>query len=154
VTAFNIRWYEHGRDLESFAAIDVKSHEEYWSLEDFKKRLRQKAISCLVAEEAGQTIGFLLYELFLHRFSILRIGVLPSCRRKKVGTRLISALVEKLTEKRTLISVEVRETNLPTQLFLKAQGFLAVEVLRQYYQDTEEDGFVFHYRTAREVGDA
>jgi ribosomal-protein-alanine N-acetyltransferase len=140
-----VRWFEHGRDFDQLTAIDTKSDEEYWTLDDFKKRLRQKAITCLIAERGGVVVGFLIYELFLHRFAVLRIGVLPKHRKTGVGATLLNELKAKLTQKRTLISAEVRESNLPIQLFLKAEGYRAVEVIRGYYSDTEEDCFVFHY---------
>jgi len=142
-----IRLFEFGKDLDPIIAIDVKSHEEYWTEDDFKKRLKQKSISCLVVEDEGAVIGFIVYELFLHRFSLLRIGVAPLHRHKTIGSALLNELAGKLTDKRTLISAEVRETNLPIQLFLKSQNYKAVEVLRNYYPDTEEDAFVFHYRS-------
>lgn len=141
-----IRSFEFDKDFDRIAMIDTKSYEEYWTLNEFKKRLKQKSITCLIAEEEGEVIGFLIYELYLHRFTILRIGVLPSYRRKGVGSSLLRALEAKLTDKRTLISTEVRETNLQMQLFLKAQKYKAVEVLREYYPDSGEDSFVFHYR--------
>jgi ribosomal-protein-alanine N-acetyltransferase len=144
----NIRWIlDFDTDIDSITAIDTKSSEEYWTLNDFTWRLKEKSITCLVAEDNGTIVGFIVYELFLHRFSLLRIGILPAYRKKGIGSSLIKELIGKLTEKRRLISAEVRERNLPIQLFLSSQGFKAIEILRDYYPDTGEDSFVFHYRT-------
>ena len=44
------------------------------------------------------------------------------------------------------MSLEVRETNLPAQIFFRESGFRAVSVLRDYYQDTTEDAYVMQYR--------
>jgi ribosomal-protein-alanine N-acetyltransferase len=144
----NVRWFEHGRDFDPLIAIDTKSNEEYWTLDDFKKKLRQKAVTCLIAEEEGVVVGFLLYELFLHRFTVLRIGVASNHRRRGIGATLLKELAAKLTPKRTLISAEVRESNLMVQMFLKNQEYRAIEVIRNYFSDTDEDCFVFHYRAA------
>lgn len=144
----NVRWFEFDKDLETLTAIDAKAFEEYWSQHEFSRRLKEKSVTCLIAEYENETIGFLVYELFLHRFSVVRIGVVPSYRRKGVGSRLLKELKDKLTNKRGLISAEVRETNLPVQLFLSSQGYKAVEVLHDYYPDSGEDSYVFHYRTA------
>lgn len=140
------REFEFDKDLDLITCIDTKSHEEYWTKEEFKKRLSQKSITCLVMEEEGSLIAFLIYEIFLRRFTIIRMGVHRLYRRKGIGKSLILNLINKLNEKRELISAEVRETNLPVQLFLKAQQFKAVEVLQDYYPDTRESAFVFHYR--------
>ena len=42
--------------------------------------------------------------------------------------------------------LEVRETNLPAQLFFRAHGFRAVSVLRDFYEDTAEDAYLMQYR--------
>ena len=42
--------------------------------------------------------------------------------------------------------LEVRETNLDAQLFFRAQGFRAVNVLRDFYEDTTEDAYLMQYR--------
>lgn len=149
-----IRGFEFDKDLELLAAIDAKSEEEYWTLEDFKKKFKQKSITCLVIEKESQTVGFLLYEIFLQRFTILRIGIHAKHRKKGLGSELMTALSNKLTEKRKLIVAEVRESNLPIQLFLKSQGYKAVKVLRKYFPDTGEDAFVFNYRAeAKDAGE-
>ena len=141
----NINLCERNKDLESIATIETKSGDEYWTFDYIEKKLKQKSITCQVAEEDGIITGFIIYELFLHRFALLRIGVDPSSRRKKTGSGLLKAVINNLSESRSLISAEVRESNLPVQLFLKSQKFRAVEVLRNYYNDTEEDAFAFHY---------
>ncbi len=148
----NMRKFDFDQDFERLSAIDVKSHEEYWTEEDFKRHLKQKSITCIVAEQEGEVVGFLIYEIFLHRYTLLRIGVLPQHRKKGTGSALLKELAEKLTDKRRLISAEVRETNLPVQLFLKSQRYKAVEVLKNYYPDTEEDAYVFHYRMEAKTG--
>ncbi len=147
-----IRSFDFDKDFDPLTAIDTKAYEEYWTVDNFKSRLKEKSVTCLVVEDEGAVVGFLVYELFLHRFSLLRIGVASSYRRKKIGSILLRELASKLTDKRPLISAEVRESNLPVQLFLKSQGYKAVEVLRNYYSDTEEDAFVFHYRTETSSG--
>ena len=42
--------------------------------------------------------------------------------------------------------LEVRETNLPAQLFFRQLGFRAVSVLRDFYEDTTEDAYLMQYR--------
>ena len=60
-------------------------------------------------------------------------------------------MVEKLKSKlshqrRNRIVLEVRETNLEAQLFFKKQDFLALSVLRNFYDDTVEDAYLMQHR--------
>jgi ribosomal-protein-alanine N-acetyltransferase len=47
--------------------------------------------------------------------------------------------------------LEVRETNLPAQLFFRSLGFRAISVLKDFYQDTTEDAYLMHYLSAASV---
>jgi ribosomal-protein-alanine N-acetyltransferase len=56
-------------------------------------------------------------------------------------------LITKLShDRRSRIMLEIRETNLPAQLFFRTLGFRAVSVLRQFYEDTPEDAYLMQYR--------
>ena len=43
-------------------------------------------------------------------------------------------------------TLEVRETNLPAQLFFRAQRFKGVRVLRSFYEDSGEDAYLMQFR--------
>ena len=60
------------------------------------------------------------------------------------GPRLARRFVSQ--QRRNRIILEVRETNLPAQLFFRENGFRAVSVLREYYEDTPEDAYLMQYR--------
>ena len=60
-------------------------------------------------------------------------------------------MVEKLRGKlsharRCEITAEVRERNLPAQMFFRAMGFRCVNMLRNFYDDVDEDALVFSFR--------
>jgi len=62
-------------------------------------------------------------------------------------------LIGKLTpERRNRIVLEVRETNLPAQLFFRSLGFRAISVLKDFYQDTTEDAYLMHYVSLAAAG--
>jgi ribosomal-protein-alanine N-acetyltransferase len=68
---------------------------------------------------------------------------------------MIAKLIGKLSsQRRSRITLEVRETNLPAQLFFRTVGFRAVSVLRQYYADTPEDAYLMQYRYRPEPQEA
>jgi ribosomal-protein-alanine N-acetyltransferase len=60
---------------------------------------------------------------------------------------MAAKLVGKLSaQRRTRIVLEVRETNLDAQIFFRSQGFRAVNVLRDFYEDTTEDAYLMQLR--------
>jgi ribosomal-protein-alanine N-acetyltransferase len=69
---------------------------------------------------------------------------------------MMEKLIGKLTpERRSRVVLEVRETNLPAQLFFRSLGFRAISVLKDFYQDTTEDAYLMHYVcSAAAIGEA
>jgi ribosomal-protein-alanine N-acetyltransferase len=58
----------------------------------------------------------------------------------------MNRLAGKLTpDRRDRILLEVRERNLPAQLFFRALGYRAISVLKDFYQDTTEDAYLMQY---------
>ena len=65
---------------------------------------------------------------------------------------MVEKLVSKLAyQRRNRIVLEVRETNLPAQLFFRQLGFRATGVLKSFYEDTPEDAFLMQYRQVEEA---
>ncbi len=143
-----IRWLIR-RDMPDVLAIEQGSFEYAWTEEDFLACLRQRNCIGMVAEADGKIVGFMIYELHKARLRLLNFAVAPEARRQNVGCQMIRRLVDKLSQQRRKeIALEVRETNLPAQLFFKSQGFTALGVLRDRYDDTTEDAYLMRYLIA------
>jgi [ribosomal protein S18]-alanine N-acetyltransferase len=142
----HIRWMIR-RDMPDVLDIEQSSFEFAWSEEDFIRCLRQRNCIGMVAEQGDRVTGFMVYELHRTRLHLLNFAVGRAYRRNGVGAQMIGKLTGKLSpQRRTRITLEVRETNLPAQLFFKQYGFRAVSVLRDFYQDTTEDAYLMQYR--------
>src|SRR5262249_2168478 len=125
-----------------------------WTEEDFLRCLRQRNCIGMVAEQGEKVIGFMIYELHKSKLHILNFAVAPGYRRLGVGAQMVAKLISKLSnQRRTRISLEVRETNLAAQLFFRGQGFRAMRVMRGYYEDTGEDAFIMQYRFAGDTSE-
>ena len=149
----HIRWMIR-RDMPEVLQAERESFEFSWSEEDFLRCLRQRNCIGMVAEQGEKVVGFMIYELHKAKLHILNFAVNPAWRRSGVGGQMVAKLVSKLSShRRTRITLEVRETNLPAQLFFRSQGFKATRVLRSYYEDSGEDAFVMQYRFADDTGD-
>jgi ribosomal-protein-alanine N-acetyltransferase len=142
------------RDMPEVLQTEQQSFEYAWTEEDFLRCLRQRNCIGMVAEQGEKVVGFMIYELHKAKLHILNFAVHPAWRRAGVGGQMVAKLISKLSShRRTRITLEVRETNLPAQLFFSKQGFRAVRVLRGYYEDSGEDAFVMQYQFADDLGD-
>lgn len=157
----HIRWIIRG-DMVDVESIENSSFEHPWQEEDFIKVLRTR--NCIgigigmVATEwdgtiknqgDGRVVGFMVYEIHKTRLHLLDLAVPFAERRKGVGRALIEKLIGKLSsQRRTRITLEIRETNLSGQKFFSAMGFKAVTVMRAYYEDdvTVEAAYLMQYR--------
>ena len=140
-----IRWLIR-RDMAEVLVIERACFEHSWSEEDFLACLRQRNCIGMVAEHEHRIVGFMIYELHKAKLRILNFAVAPSFWKQGVGAQMVRRLVDKLSQQRRKeIALEVRETNLPAQLFFQSQGFRAVCVLRRHYDDTTEDAYVMQF---------
>lgn len=141
----DIRWMTPA-DLADVLAIEEQSFEFPWSDEEFRRCIRQQNCIGLVAEAAGRIVGFVFYEIDRSQLHVLNLAVDPRYRRRGVGASLMRKLMSKLSAGgRSRIQLEVRETNLPAQLFFRSLGFKAVAILRDYYEDAVEDAYLMQY---------
>jgi ribosomal-protein-alanine N-acetyltransferase len=149
----HIRWMIR-RDMPEVLAIEEHSFEYAWTEEDFLRCLRQRNCIGMVAEHGEKVVGFMIYELHKNKLHILNFAVHGQWRRLGVGAQMVAKLISKLSShRRTRISLEVRETNLPAQLFFRKQEFKAIRVLRAFYEDSGEDAFLMQYRFGDDGGD-
>ena len=141
----HIRWMIR-RDMPEVLHTEQESFDFSWSEEDFLRCLRQRNCIGMVAEQGERVVGFMIYELHKQKLHILNFAVHPQFRRYGVGLQMVSKLMGKLSShRRTQITLELRESNLPAQMFFKDQGFRAVRVLRNFYEDSGEDAYLLQY---------
>ena len=141
----HIRWMIR-RDMPEVLAIEHAGFEYPWCEEEFLRVLRQRNCIGMVAELGERVVGFMIYELHKSKLNILDFAVHPEFRRQGVAGQMVEKLVGKLSShRRTRIVLHVRETNLPAQVFFRGQGFKASEVVREHFQDTNEDAYLMNY---------
>jgi len=135
------------RDMTDVLHIEDESFEFSWLEDDFIRCLRQRNCIGMVAEHNERVIGFMIYELHRNRLHVLNFAVHPDFRRKGIGSQMMNKLVAKLSpQRRTRIQLEVRETNLPAQLFFRGLNFRAISLLRDFYEDSPEDAYLMQFR--------
>ena len=143
-----LRWMIR-RDMPEVLAIEQEAFEFPWSDEDFTRCLRQRNCIGMVAEVGDSVIAFMIYELHRTRLHVLNFAVRRSHRRLGIGTQMMGKLFAKLSvERRDRILLEVRERNLPAQVFFRSLGYRAITVLKDFYEDSTEDAYLMQFLSA------
>jgi ribosomal-protein-alanine N-acetyltransferase len=141
-----VRWMVR-RDFPEVLLIEQACFEFPWKEEDFIHCLQQRNCIGMVAEYEGHVVGFMIYEVPKNRIHLLNIATAPEFRRRGVAGQMIQKLVGKLAnQRRSRIVLEVRETNLPALVFFRELGFRATVVIKNFYNDMNEDAYVLQYR--------
>lgn len=141
-----VRWMVR-RDIMEVIRIERECFEFPWQEDDFMRCLRQRNCIGMVAEHENRVVGFMIYELPKNRIHLLNIATAGEFRRRGVASQMLRKLVGKLVnQRRSRVTLEVRETNLAAQLFFRSQGFLATSVLRHFYEEMQEDAYMMQYR--------
>ena len=143
-----LRWMIR-RDMPEVLAIEQEAFEFPLSDEDFTRCLRQRNCIGMVAEVGDSVVAFMIYELHRTRLHVLNFAVRRSHRRLGIGTQMMGKLFAKLSvERRDRILLEVRERNLPAQVFFRSLGYRAITVLKDFYEDSTEDAYLMQFLSA------
>ena len=145
-TRVYIRWMIR-RDMAEVLDIESAVFQWPWQEDDFIRCLRQRNCIGMVAEHEDRILGFMVYKLHKTRLHVLNFAMHPARQRRGIGRQMVEKLKNKLSmERRNRLMLEVRESNLDAQLFFRAQGFRCANVLRDFYDDTDEDAYLMQYR--------
>lgn len=146
MSGVHIRWMIR-RDMPAVLEIEELAFEYTWSESEFRRCLRQRNCIGMVAERDDRVVGFMIYELHKHHLHLLSLAVHSKHPREGIGGELLQKLYSKTyPDRRRFILTEVRETNLTAQKFFRRMGFRAVNVLRDFYEDTTEDAYQFRLK--------
>lgn len=138
------------RDVEEVMAIEEECFDYPWTKEQLAKKLRERHIIGMVAEHRERIVGFMVYGLYRFHLHLINFAVLPEVWRNGVGTQMVDKLIGKLSQQKSRLKIicEIKEGNTRAHLFFRSCGFRAVDILHDYYDDVDEDAYVFEYLLA------
>ena len=138
------------RHLRKVLSIEGRVYPRPWSASLFLAELAQRnSRSYIVARHLGEIVGYAGMMLMGREAHVTNIAVDPDFHGRKVGTRLLLALMtEAIAKGADTISLEVRVSNKVAQSMYEKFGFSAVGVRRGYYLETNEDALVMVARDA------
>jgi [ribosomal protein S18]-alanine N-acetyltransferase len=128
-------------DLARIVAIEECSFATPWPEADLAAEIAGVARGVyLVAESAGEVVGYIGMWFVVGEAHIGTLAVLPERRGEGTGEALLLALLEyALAHGGNFVTLEYRISNLPAAGLYGKYGFTPTRVRKGYYTDTGED---------------
>jgi ribosomal-protein-alanine N-acetyltransferase len=130
--------------LGEVQAIERASFATPWPDHAYRQELEtNRRASYLVAEVDGLPIGYAGIWLLVDEAHITTFAVDPSWRRRRIGERLLLALLDlSIARGAREATLEVRLSNLPARRLYEKYGFRPVGIRPRYYTDNDEDALI------------
>lgn len=121
-------------DVPAIATLEREIYPEPWSARVFFDELAQDGRVYVVGAESGEILGYGGVMLIEEDAHVTTLAVVPGVRRRRLGTRLLLALVEQAVERGARhLTLEVRATNTNAQRLYERFGFAPVGKRKGYY---------------------
>jgi ribosomal-protein-alanine N-acetyltransferase len=134
-------------DVDEVVAIERANFPMPWSSQSFINDIYNSRSLCFVTRVEGKLAGYAVAWFVPGEMHIGNIAVEQDSRRKGIGSKLLSCLLEFAKEKKMdTVSLEVRASNIPAISLYRKFGFKEVAVRRKYYRDENEDAIVMLLR--------
>jgi ribosomal-protein-alanine N-acetyltransferase len=131
-------------DLPEVQAIEHASFSTPWPPNAYRSELETNRLAhYLVARLDGRVVGFAGVWLMVDEAHITTFAVAPDARRRRIGERLLLAVLELARDRRANeATLEVRLSNLPARRLYEKYGFRPVGLRPRYYSDNNEDALI------------
>jgi [ribosomal protein S18]-alanine N-acetyltransferase len=131
-------------DLDEIIWVEQSSFRTPWTRGMFADELKNPEMAhYLTARYEDHVVGYMGFWLIQDEAHITNLAVHPAFRRRKLGERLLLALLRlavRLGAKRA--TLEVRASNEPAKRLYEKHGFQIIAFRRKYYTDNNEDAMV------------
>ena len=109
-----------------------------WNEKQFLSEIRASYAYCVVCEDDDKLLGYAIFHLLGPDSELLSIATRTSEQRKGIGSQLLKAGLDKLTESGDQCFLEVRDGNAKARAFYEKHGFKLYSVRKKYYSDGED----------------
>ena len=132
-------------DVEEVTKVEEASFAIPWTKEAFmNEMLRNEQAIYYVAVYDKQVVGFVGVWTIVDEGHITNIAVLPEFRGQGIGNQLLAELVAFAKAKGLVgLTLEVRVSNVGAQKLYEQFGFTQAGRRRRYYQDNNEDAYIY-----------
>ena len=130
-------------DIENVTELERLCFSVPWSERLLSEALESPVNICFVLEGCGRVIAYGIFQMLAGEGEILRIGVLPSERRKGLGSKVLEAMEGcARASQGECIFLEVREGNQGARKLYKSWGFEELGIRKNYYQNPRENAIL------------
>ena len=129
---------------EDIARIESDNFPDAWDISSLESTFEYDCNHLVVEKIDGRIAGYIIYSDVQGDAELLRIAVDKRYRRQGIASKLMTGMLEELTEAGTdRVSLEVRAHNLPAVGLYKKFGFKDIFVRENYYRNPEDDAVIF-----------
>lgn len=131
-------------DLNIIDYLESTLNHRILSKDNLISCFENKNIHFFKATISDELVGYLCAEFMVDHFDLLAVCVHKNYRKQNIGTRLLQELFN-LSQTMNVkdIFLEVRSSNLPAINFYNNLGFKKINIRKKYYQDNNEDAYVY-----------
>ena len=134
-------------DVAQIHAIEKLCFAMPWSEASIMHDITQNVVArWLVMDDGeGRVIAYAGMWFVLDEAHVCNVAVHPDFRGCGYGRRIFEALIDLAQENSmSLMTLEVRRSNLTAQALYHACGFLDVGYRKRYYEDNQEDALIMY----------
>lgn len=132
-------------DMAAVYEIEQRGYPFPWTEQILRDCLRV-GYTCLVAEQEGVIIGYVIYSMAAGEAHILNLCIDPDRQRAGFGRQLLTHVIDMLHDLPVeTLFLEVRVSNISAQRLYESMGFNEIGRRRNYYpcQGGREDALMY-----------
>jgi ribosomal-protein-alanine N-acetyltransferase len=137
-------------DLDGVLAIEAASFNNPTAREWYEGELKRPEVCFIyvMRTEHHPVAAFCAFWLVAEQAHINNLAVLPELRGRGLGTQLLAAISDEAAHLgATLLTLEVRESNVPARRLYERAGFYQEGVRKNYYTNPIEDALILSRKT-------
>ena len=129
------------KHIRQVAALEAACFSDPWPEQILARELENPLSLWLCAMRGDTVAGYVGSQTVLGEADMMNLAVAPEHRRQGLGRALVLALCSALREhmQASVLTLEVRDSNMPAAALYESLGFCQIGLRRNYYQHPKED---------------
>lgn len=131
---------------EKIQLLEKECFSDPWSITSVEAQLSGENGICILHEEDGRAVGYVLGTSVCGEAELYRIAVIKEYRRRKIGEGLMKSFFEECNKRNCEKAfLEVRSRNSSAISLYEKSGFEKISVRKNYYGDDDAVIFVKNF---------